>query len=164
MIRYTLKCADGHEFESWFQSTEAYDRLAGAGRLSCPQCGANRVEKSLMTPRVRPARAAVKAPGREGPTEGATAHGAYLDKDVRPGGALSASTPAEAAIAALRRHVEATADYVGNDFAKEARRIHDGEAAERPIWGEARLGETKALIEDGIPVAPLPFRPTRKSN
>lgn len=170
MIRYALKCAEGHEFDSWFQSAEAYDRLTGAGRLSCPHCGVSRVEKSLMAPRVRPARAAVQAPGRDEAAEGATtsgaatAHGAYLHEDARPGGPLSALTPAEAAVAALRRHVEATADYVGADFAEEARRIHDGAATERPIWGEARLGDAKALIDEGIPVAPLPFRPTRKSN
>lgn len=166
MIRYTLKCVDGHGFESWFQSAAAYDRLAAAGQITCPQCGVSRVEKTLMAPQVRPAKSAANAPDGYGePEGGAQAHGAYLDKATIMGGQLSrAATPAEAALAALRRHVETTADYVGSDFAQEARRIHDGEATERPIWGEARISEAKALIEDGIPVAPLPFRPTRKSN
>ena len=165
MIRYTLKCAEGHGFESWFQSAAAFDRLAAAGQIACPQCGAQRVEKTLMTPQVRPARSSAKTPGRaEAADGGAQAHGAYLDKDTRTGGPLSATTPKEAALAALRRHVETTADYVGKTFTAEARRIHEGTAAERPIWGEARIEDAKALIEDGIPVAPLPFRPTRKSN
>ncbi|TRD23325.1 DUF1178 family protein [Palleronia caenipelagi] len=62
----------------------------------------------------------------------------------------------------LRKKVEAEADYMGEDFAKEARAIHDGDAPERPIWGEAKLDEAKKLLDDGIQVAPLPFRPSSK--
>lgn len=166
MIRYALRCANGHEFESWFQSADAHDRLAGAGQITCPHCGVSRVEKTLMAPRVRPSRAASRTGETPAdPGGGAHAHGAYLGTPPGAGGPLSGvTTAAEAALAALRHHVETTADYVGTDFAREARRIHDGTATERPIWGEARLGEAKALIEDGIPVAPLPFRPTRKSH
>lgn len=166
MIRYALKCAEGHGFESWFQSAAAYDRLAAAGQVTCPHCGESRVEKTLMAPQVRPARGAAPVPDEADTNRGgAQAHGAYIGTSGAVGGALTgAATPAEAALAALRRHIETTADYVGTDFAVEARRIHDGDAVERPIWGEARISEAKALIDDGIPVAPLPFRPTRKSN
>jgi len=70
----------------------------------------------------------------------------------------------EAALAALRRQVEENSDYVGMNFAAEARAIHAGEAPERSIYGEARPEEARKLMEDGLPVAPLPFRPRRKSN
>jgi hypothetical protein len=73
-------------------------------------------------------------------------------------------TDVEAALAALRRQIEANSDYVGLNFAAEARRIHAGDAPERSIYGEARADDARALIEDGVPVAPLPFVPGRKTN
>lgn len=133
MIRYSLKCANGHAFESWFASSEAFERLGAAKQVICPDCGNTSVEKALMAPAVRPAL-----------TEPATER--------------------EKALAELRAKVEANSEYVGTDFATEARRIHDGDAPGRSIYGEARLDEAKALIEDGIPVAPLPFMPPRRTN
>ncbi len=67
-------------------------------------------------------------------------------------------------MAALRAKIEASSEYVGLNFAAEARAIHDGDAPERAIYGEAKPDEAKRLIEDGIPVAPLPFIPVRKTN
>lgn len=145
MIHYTLKCADGHSFESWFQSVSAFDRLFASGLVSCAVCGSSAVEKAMMAPSVRPGRRSAKSAHKPGP--------------------LSApASPAEQALAELRRHIEANSDYVGRDFAARARAIHDGQAPERPIHGEARADEARALIEDGIPVLPLPFRPARRSN
>jgi len=87
-------------------------------------------------------------------------------RDTAPGGALSAppAEPREQALAELRRRVEEGSDYVGMDFATEARAMHEGTAPERAIWGEARIDEAKKLVEEGIPVAPLPFRPKSKTN
>lgn len=137
MIRYSLACEDGHAFESWFADAAAFDRLAAAGQLSCAVCGAPGVKKALMAPQVAPS-------GK---------------------GVLAATlSPAEEALAALRHKVESESEYVGLSFAAEARAMHEGEKPERPIYGEARPDEARSLIEDGIPVAPLPFRPTRKSN
>lgn len=145
MIRYTLRCAAGHGFESWFQSAAAYDRLAEAGRIACAVCGEARVEKALMAPAVAAAPEAPGAPGADRPLS-------------RP------ASEVEAALAALRRHVEENSDYVGLNFAAEARRMHAGEAPDRAIHGEARIDEAKKLIEEGVPVAPLPFMPARKVN
>lgn len=142
MIRYALKCPDGHGFESWFKSVSAFDSLAAQGHVSCPVCGSTGIEKSLMAPAVAARDADVPAP--------------------RP---LSApANPMEEALAALRRQVEENSEYVGLNFAAEARRIHVGEAPERAIYGEARPDEAKKLVEDGVPVAPLPFLPARKTN
>ena len=74
------------------------------------------------------------------------------------------ANPAEQALAEMRKQIEANSDYVGNEFAKEARAMHEGEVPERAIHGEARLDEAKKLAEDGVPVMPLPFLPNRKSN
>lgn len=143
MIRYALKCAREHSFESWFQSAAAFAALQDARMVSCPVCGDTAIEKSLMAPNVQPARTA--APEAAHP--------------------LSAPvSPLETALAELRRQVEANSEYVGMDFADEARRIHDGESPERAIYGEARADEARKLIEDGVPVTPLPFLPGRKTN
>ncbi len=142
MIRYALKCSQDHAFESWFASAAAYEVLAKAGQLACVECGSVEISKSLMAPAVRPARAVVAG--------------------ERP---LSTPTsPMEQAIAALRKQVEENSDYVGLNFAAEARAIHAGDAPERAIFGEAKLEEARALIEEGVPVAPLPFLPQRRAN
>jgi hypothetical protein len=137
MIRYALQCDRDHGFESWFHSAEAFDTLRAGGHLSCPDCGSVRVDKALMAPQVRP-----------------------TDKAAAP-------TPDEVrkkTLAELKKQVEENSEYVGMEFVTEARRIHEGEAPERSIYGEARVDEAKKLIEDGVPVAPLPFLPTRKAN
>jgi hypothetical protein len=136
MVRYSLSCADGHHFESWFQSAKAFDDLAARGLLACAECGSPKVEKVLMAPSVSTSRQDLTTP-----------------QDKR-----------EALLAAMRRHVEENSDYVGMSFAAEARKIHAGESPERNIWGEAKPDEAKALLEEGIPVAPLPFIPKRSAN
>lgn len=144
MIRYSLVCADGHDFDSWFQSAEAFDRLSAGGHVACAVCGSTEVTKSLMAPSVV---------------------GTRKVEEKAPEPTLNAPrNPVERMLAELRRKIEASSEYVGMNFAAEARAIHEGEAPERPIYGEARLEDARALIEDGVPVAPLPFLPTRKAN
>jgi len=150
MIQYALKCAEGHEFDSWFQSAAAFDKLAGAGMVSCAVCGSAKVAKAIMTPRVQAARkAAAKPVGSAKP---------------KPGPLSQPINAAEQAVAELRKKVEENADYVGMSFAQEARAMHDGDAPERSIYGEAGAEEAKQLIEDGISVLPLPFMSNRKTN
>ncbi|MEL6451808.1 MAG: DUF1178 family protein [Pseudomonadota bacterium] len=150
MIKYTLKCADGHEFDSWFASAAAYDSLRAAGHVACLTCGSGAVDKAIMAPRVTTGRARAMSPEAAAPTDAAP-----LSKPA---------TEVEAAMARMRAEVEMNATYVGGSFAKKARDMHLGDAPERPIWGEANAKEAKALIDDGVPVAPLPFVPTRKVN
>jgi len=140
MIRYTLRCDKDHEFDSWFQSSDAFDRLAGAGQVACVHCGSDKVTKAPMAPAVAHGEA-----GAERPL-------------ARP------ASEVEAALAAMRRQVEEHSEYVGMEFVSEARRIHEGDAPERSIYGEARMDEARRLIEDGVPVAPLPFVPNRKAH
>ncbi|MCB1373930.1 MAG: DUF1178 family protein [Rhodobacteraceae bacterium] len=142
MIRYALRCTQDHRFESWFGSSADFDRLLSAGLVSCAVCGSPEVQKDLMAPSLAGA-------GAEAPD---------------PAPTLSAPlSPAEQAMAELRRRIEARSENVGRDFAAEARRIHEGSSPDRPIIGEAKPSEARALIEDGIPVAPLPWS-SRKSN
>jgi hypothetical protein len=137
MIRYALRCDREHRFDSWFGSSDDFDRLTGAGLVACAVCGSSEVAKDLMAPNVT---AATPAPDLRAP-----------------------ASPAEQALTEMRRRIEASAEDVGRNFAVEARRIHDGLARERPIIGEARPSEARALIEDGIPVAPLPWSTRRTS-
>ena len=146
MICYSLKCAASHDFDSWFRTSDAYDALRAAGLIACPVCGSGDVAKTLMAPAVRPA--------RRGPAEPAAAPG----KLSKPASAV------EEAFAAIRKQVEENSDYVGLNFAAEARKMHDGESPARAIYGEAKPEEARQLIEDGVPVAPLPFMPKRKTN
>ena len=134
MIRYALRCENAHSFESWFGSGADFDRLQAAGHVACAICGSVAVAKDLMAP-------------------------AVATSAERP---LSApASPAEQALAELRRRIEAESDDVGRDFVREARAIHDGEAPARAIIGEARPAEARSLIEDGIPIAPLPWSSRR---
>lgn len=142
MIKFALKCPEGHCSDSWFQSADAFDKLARAGMVTCAECGSTGVTKSIMAPSVRPARPA-SAPSRA--------------RDLAP-------TQVQQAIARIRRKVEDSSEYVGRNFAREARDMHEGNTPERPIYGEARGDEARKLVEDGVPVLPLPFRPTRKVN
>ena len=147
MIRYSLKCAAEHSFDSWFQSAAAFDALAKAGHVSCPKCGSAEISKTLMAPAVTPSS---EKSGNDKPS---------LHKPLS-----TPANPQEQALAALRAEVEANSDYVGKSFVTEARKMHEGTAAPRAIHGEARLDEARKLVEDGVPVMPLPFLPPRKVN
>lgn len=135
MIRYDLRCDKGHDFDGWFRNSDGFDSLRNAGQVACTHCGSVTVEKALMAPGV--------------------AVGKTLSEP---------RSPQEQALEKLRAHVEANSDYVGMSFAAEARAMHDGDAPTRAIHGEARLEDAKKLLEDGIPVAPLPFRSRNRAN
>ncbi len=145
MIRYELQCEQGHGFDGWFRDSAGYERQAEAGLLSCPQCGSAKVAKALMAPHV--------AKSRPQPPEAAP-------PPAKPDPRAEAVT---ALFRRLRREVAAKADYVGERFPEEARRIHYAEAEPRGIHGEASLEEAKALHEEGIEVLPLPPLPEERN-
>ncbi|MFT6089484.1 DUF1178 family protein [Sulfitobacter sp.] len=150
MIQFTLKCDQDHRFDSWFKSAAAFDVLAQAGHISCAVCGSSQVTKGMMAPRVSTGKTSVE--------------GAPEAKDNAPVPMLSEPDgEIEKAIKALRKTVEASSDYVGADFVKEARAMHAGEKPERSIYGEARLDQAKELAEEGVQLMALPFRPKRST-
>lgn len=151
MIRYNLKCDNDHQFESWFQSAEAYQTLASAGMVECPGCGSKKIEKSLMAPGVATSRKKIAAPVE---TPNAAAQPV-----------MSAPDPETAkAMEQLRTHVEQNSDYVGRNFAKEATEMHLGDKPARSIYGEVAPEDARRLAEDGVPALPLPFIPKVKTN
>jgi hypothetical protein len=139
MIRYQLACSLGHEFEGWFQSSAAYDRQAEDGQVACPFCGSQEVAKAIMAPNL--------AKGSGAGTRGPSAPDAA----------------AEDAEHRLRDEGRSSAEYVGDRFAEEARRIHFAEAEPRHIYGEATKQEARALLEEGVPVFPLRRPPKYRS-
>jgi hypothetical protein len=161
MIHYKLRCAAAHEFEGWFQDSAGFDKLAQAGLVECTVCGSTQVERALMAPAVVSSRKKAKPPAPPpAPPSGAAAPEA---PPPSPTGPQMAAGPIPAQLVAmlqrLRTEVEKSCDYVGKDFAEEARKIHNGEAEARGIYGEASDAEAEALAEDGIDVARLPWVP-----
>ena len=152
MIIFDLKCApQGHVFEAWFGSTDDYDSQQARGLVSCPLCGAAEVGKAVMAPAV----------GAKGNRRAAPA-GREQAGETQSGPELFTADPDTvktmlAAVAAIQRKLLDGSESVGDRFADEARAIHLGESAARAIHGRATRAEAESLIEDGIPVAPLPF-------
>ena len=150
MIRYALVCDKGHDFESWFADSAAYDKQAKRKLIACPQCGSTKVEKTLMTPRLSGARK------REAPAEAPAQPAA----DKAPVAMLSPQEQQmRAKLKELRHQLTKNADHVGAKFPEEARKMHYGEIEHRSIYGEASPDEAKSLAEEGIEFHPLPVLP-----
>ena len=149
MIRYSLNCEQGHEFESWFPSSSAYDKQAKRGLLSCPHCGSAKIDKAIMAPRL-------SGTNREPPPEAAA-----------PKNPVAMLSPQEREIRSklkeLRDHLTKNAENVGQKFPEEARKMHYGEIEHRSIYGEASPEEAKGLAEEGVEFHPLPILPDDKN-
>jgi hypothetical protein len=166
MIRYALNCDKGHEFESWFQNSAAYDKQKKRSLVNCPLCGSTKVEKAIMAPRLanaeaadprpsptppNPTQMASPQPAPMPPTKGPVAMPAPLERELRQ------------KLKELRDHITKNASYVGPRFPEEARKIHYGETEHRSIYGEASPDEAKELHEEGNEFHPLPILPDDKN-
>ena len=141
MINYTLKCDQNHTFDSWFKSAEAFEMLVKKSMVVCSECGSTKITKAIMAPSVSTSR----------------------KRDNKPS-ELEKKSKLKNDILELKKKIEANSEYVGNNFANEARSMYLGETPERSIYGEAKADDAKKLIDDGIPVMPLPFLPAKKAN
>ena len=140
MIRYALTCDHDHAFEGWFGSSAEYDEQQAGGLLECPLCGSKQVRKQIMAPAVAGTKRTERTP------EPARMQAMMMEAAGR-----------------IRAHVEENFDDVGDAFATEARAIHEGRAEDRGIYGQATPKEVRDLVEDGVPVAPLPPEPPKKT-
>jgi len=140
VIAYNLVCAKGHEFEGWFQNSGAYEEQEAGGALVCAVCGDSHIRKAIMAPSIRKSAAGDPAPA------GAN-HPPADPQKVRQ------------FMAGYRKFIQENADYVGQRFPEEARKIHYGETEERHIYGESSLAEARELVEEGIEIAPVPPDP-----
>jgi hypothetical protein len=167
MIHYALACAKGHSFESWFQDSAAYDKQAKRGLVSCPVCGSTKVEKAIMAPTLAGTRkrggapAPVPAPAEAEPPK---TEDSKADDSKAP---VAMMSPQEREfrqkLKELREHLTKNADYVGQKFPEEARKMHYGEIDHRSIYGEASPQEAKELYDEGIEFHPLPVLPDERN-
>ncbi len=151
MIRYALRCDNGHDFESWFANSAAYDKQAKRGLVTCPACGSAKVEKAIMAPQLNRG---------ETPDQPPTTPAAPPAPAKTP---VAMMSPPERELRKklkeLREHITKNADYVGPRFPEQARKIHHGEVEHRSIYGEASPEEAKDLHEEGIEFHRLPVLP-----
>jgi hypothetical protein len=150
MIRYALACDQGHEFESWFQNSAAYDRQRKRSLVACPVCNSPKVEKAIMAPRLARGEAAPTPEPAPAPAPTPAAPVAMMSPQERE---------FRQKLKELREHVVRSADYVGPKFPEEARRMHYGEIEHRSIYGEASPADAKELYDEGIEFHPLPVLP-----
>jgi hypothetical protein len=155
MIKYALRCDKQHNWEAWFASISGYDDQQARGLVECPFCGTTSVEKAPMAPAIV---SSIKA-ARHSESAAQTSKTAPVpDPGIATSNlpSLTLPEPIQAMLAEFKQHIEATHDYVGDTFAREARAMHEGDTQERPIYGQATTSEIRDLIEDDIPIAPLP--------
>ena len=161
MIRYSLACKMGHEFESWFQNSAAYDQQAKRGLVACPHCGSTKVKKTLMTPRLARKDA---SRARRAATEGPSSPASSSQEAPVPVAIMSEQEREfRSKLKELRDHLTKNADNVGKKFPDEARKMHYGDIEHRSIYGEASPDEAKALHEEGIEFHPLPPLPNERN-
>ena len=141
-----LHCSQAHVFEGWFASEDDFQGQLARGLLECPLCGDKTITRRPSAPRLN-----LGAASPAEPPAGESGKPAAAPAAARPPAEL------QAAWMHMARRVIAATEDVGERFAEEARRIHYGEAAPRPIRGQATREQTQALLEEGIPVAPLPI-------
>lgn len=156
MIQYTLICENKHTFDAWFKSNQTYNEQRESGILECPMCATTHISKALMAPAVSISSEKVTAP---------VSLPATSVQDAAAPGKVSLSTghpeqqKIRAALKKMRDTVVSEAEYVGDKFADEARKIHAQESENRGIYGEATADEVKALVDDGVDFVPLPTFP-----
>jgi hypothetical protein len=159
MIRYALICAKGHDFESWFQNSAAYDKQRKRKLVECPVCGDVKIEKAIMAPRVAGTKKRNK-PSSPVPMPVSDAPAASAEEIKAP---VAMVSPQEqefrTKLKELREHLTKNSDYVGQKFPEEARKMHYGEQEHRSIYGEASLQDAKEMHDEGIEFHPLPVLP-----
>jgi hypothetical protein len=161
MILFELRCDKDHHFEGWFRDGKGYEAQTKAGKLVCPVCGSRRIEKAMMAPRI--GKGARAAAGKAETTNLPVPAPAPVPASAPVPAAMPSEMKAVQMLRELRKQIEANCDYVGPQFAEEARKIHYGETEARGIYGETSAEEAEALDEEGIEFARVPWVPRQDS-
>jgi hypothetical protein len=150
MIHYQLRCARDHEFDGWFKDSAGFEKQAKLGLIECPECGGTDIERALMAP------ALAKREAAPVPEPAAAAEAPPSGEKVAAG-----RLPAQmmAALQRIRAEVEKNCDYVGAEFADQARAMHRGEMEPKGIYGETTDEQAESLAEEGIGVTKIPWVP-----
>jgi hypothetical protein len=149
---FDLQCENGHLFEGWFGSHDDYDAQQARGLVGCPLCQNTSITKRLSAPRLNVGHFAEPVAAAE--TQAITP--AQSSNQVAVSNESAQLMQLQAAVMHQMREFVRKTENVGDRFADEARRIHEGESDERPIRGTATQQEREALAEEGIAVVALP--------
>jgi hypothetical protein len=155
MIRYNLRCERGHAFESWFQSSSAYETQEKRQLVNCPACGSAKVERAIMAPQI----VSRKTRDRVEPVPAAPTTSTEVTAPTSTPLMMAQERELRVKLKELRDHIVKNADNVGERFPNEARKMHYGDIEHRPIYGEASPDEARALLDEGVEVSPLPVLP-----
>ncbi|HBK06109.1 MAG TPA: DUF1178 domain-containing protein [Acetobacteraceae bacterium] len=149
MIHYQLQCGQSHGFDGWFKDSASFEKQAKRGLIECPECGGTDVERALMAPAVAKRQSMPVPVENPAPTA------------PEPPAVAATRMPAQviAALQRIRAEVEKNCEYVGPDFADQARAMHRGEVEAKPIYGETSEEQAESLVEEGIEVAQIPWVP-----
>jgi hypothetical protein len=161
MIKYALVCDKGHDFESWFADSAAFDKQAKRKLVACPLCNSVKVEKAIMAPRLatskqRKDEVSLPVPMPEAP--------AALPEAPAPVAMISPQEQEfRSKLRELRDHLTKNAENVGGKFPEQARKMHYGEIEHRSIFGVASPEEAKELAEEGVEFHPIPVLPDERN-
>ncbi|WP_428536695.1 DUF1178 family protein [Rhodopila sp.] len=154
MIHYQLQCRQAHGFDGWFKDSASFEKQAKRGLIECPECGGTEIDRALMAPALT--KRDVTPVAVEAPAAPAQAPAVAAPAKVA-GGRLPAQMLA--ALQRMRAEVEKNCDYVGPDFADQARAMHRGEIEPKGIYGESTEEQAESLAEEGVAVAKIPWVP-----
>jgi hypothetical protein len=158
MIRYALACDKGHQFESWFADSAAYDKQAKRKLVTCPMCGSAKVDKAIMAPRVSTSKKRAKTAEVPAPVAA---------ENTQENSQVAMISPQEqefrTKLKELREHLTKNSDNVGDKFPEEARKMHYGETEHRSIYGEASPQDAKEMLDEGIEFHPIPVLPDERN-
>ena len=157
MIHYQLRCSEGHAFDGWFRDSAGFEAQAAGGLVACPDCGDVRINRALMAPAIgkRRGAAVIRAGEAETPPAETKPETPAAPEKV----AVQMPDQMRAVLQRIRAEIEKSSDYVGPQFADEARKIHRGETKQRSIYGESTSEQAEALADEGIEVARIPWVP-----
>jgi hypothetical protein len=157
MIKYALVCDASHDFESWFPGSESYEEQARRGFVECPFCQSTKVSKAIMAPNVA-------RKDRDAPANDTAAALPAAPAAPQPVALLDEKQQhLRSMMRELHEKIIATSDDVGDSFPEEARKMHDGETPARSIRGKASFEEARSLLDEGIPVLPIPDLPEERN-
>ncbi len=157
MIKYNLKCIskeciEKSPFDGWFENINAFEKQKKIGYLTCPYCGGKEVIKNLMSPSIQTSRKNKKKFIDE--KNNKTPNNLVEDKNKQPQFTFN---EAMTVLRNMKKEIENKAEYVGNEFVKEARAIKYGDAKDRAIYGQADPDKIEELKDEGIEVSSIPW-------
>ena len=156
MILFDLKCGKGHVFEAWFRDGTTAEKQIAGRKIACPSCGTAKVQKAPMAPRI--GKSGKPAAAESSTAEPSQPQGVVMTKEM-----ASKAVQLRKELGELRKKIEANCDYVGGQFAEEARKIHYGETEARGIYGETSEEQARELNDEGIEFSRVPWLPRQDS-